>query len=243
MREDLLQHIDNHHGGLQRYRNALFSLLSIMPYVVKGQEWRAIVSNFTEFFSRSAMDWEKFTREMRRLLTSEQGLPFQSRWSPRARRACVFCARLLWQEELFDLFLAGPECFMKSPERVADLLAWEEYSAHWSDIPVEELKASAVDLRLGATDEFRLVLLHKRRVNEAQASGNQKVFVCADCHEAFCPPAPWMYKYALANHLWLGRWDPLFREAISNLCHHSRIGARSDHESCAPPRGSRLKPW
>ena len=26
-----------------------------------------------------------------------------------------------------------------------------------------------------------------------------------------------MCKYALANHLWLGRWDPLFREA--NLCH------------------------
>ena len=106
---------------------------------------------------------------------------------------------------------------MKSPQRVAELLDWEEYSTHWPHIPQEELKASAVYLRLGATDQYRLVLLHKRRVKDAQARGDEKVFVCADCHEAFSPPTPWMCKYALAHHNWLGRWDPLFRDA--NLSH------------------------
>ena len=67
-REDLLAHIDAEHGGLQRYRNALFATLSLLPYVVKGQEWRAVQANFSEFFARSAMDWEWFTPEMDELL-------------------------------------------------------------------------------------------------------------------------------------------------------------------------------
>ena len=45
-REDWLAHVDAEHGGLQRYRNALFSVLSLRPYVVKGQEWRAVQANF-----------------------------------------------------------------------------------------------------------------------------------------------------------------------------------------------------
>ena len=36
-------------------------------------------------------------------------------------------------------------------------------------------------------------------------------------HEAFKSKKPQMCKYALAHHLWLGRWDPLFRNA--NLSH------------------------
>ena len=61
------------------------------------------------------------------------------------------------------------------------------------------------------------MLLHKRRVNEAQASGDEPVFTCVDCFAAFSPARPSMSKYALANHMWLGRWDPLFRDA--NLSH------------------------
>ena len=56
-REEWLDHVNEEHGGLQRYRNALFSQLALSPYVVKGQEWRAILANFSEFFARSAMDW------------------------------------------------------------------------------------------------------------------------------------------------------------------------------------------
>ena len=60
-REDFIAHVDAEHGGLQRYRNALFSTLSLLPYVVKGQEWRAVQANFSEFFAGSAMDWEWFS--------------------------------------------------------------------------------------------------------------------------------------------------------------------------------------
>ena len=38
-REDFIDHVNTEHGGLQRYRNALFSTLSLLPYIVKGQEW------------------------------------------------------------------------------------------------------------------------------------------------------------------------------------------------------------
>ena len=43
------------------------------------------------------------------------------------------------------------------------------------------------------------------------------MYVCEDCYEAFRHKTPKLCKYALANHLWLGRWDPLFRDA--NLAH------------------------
>ena len=94
-REDFLAHVDAEHGGLQRYRNALFSMLSLLPYVVKGQEWRAVQANFSEFFARSAMDWEYFTPEMEEHLASPGGLSADHRWAPRALQACVFCARRL----------------------------------------------------------------------------------------------------------------------------------------------------
>jgi hypothetical protein len=45
-REHLMAHIDEKHGGLQRYRHALFSMLSLQPYVVSGQEWRSVQAVF-----------------------------------------------------------------------------------------------------------------------------------------------------------------------------------------------------
>ena len=215
--EDWLHHTMDEHGGLQRYRNALFSMLSLKPYAVTGQEWRAVVGNFSEFFARSAMDWESFTPDMKEAMKSDGGLPPQSRWEPRGRSACVFCARLLWREVLHDVFLAGPHCFMESPALVAELLAWEHYHQHWPDILATELKASAVKLRIGESQDRRLVLLHKRRVHEPQATSDQPVCACEDCYEAFRHKKPLLCKYSLANHPWLGRWDPLFRNA--NLAH------------------------
>ena len=73
-REDFIAHVDAEHGGLQRYRNAFFSLASLLPHVVRGQEWRMVLGNFTEFISRAAKDWENFTPEMREALSSEDGL-------------------------------------------------------------------------------------------------------------------------------------------------------------------------
>ena len=132
------------HGGVQRFRNALFASLSLKPYVVQGEEWRAIVANYAEFYARSAADWEKPTARMRELAQTPAGLPAGERWAPRARCACVFCARLHWSEELYWEFLAGDECFMKNPGSVAKLLSWEVYHEHWPDIPADELRTSAV---------------------------------------------------------------------------------------------------
>ena len=202
---------------MQRYRNALFSILSLLPYVVRGQEWRAVQANFSEFFARSAMDWEYFTPEMERLLATPEGLPPEGRWSPRSLQACVFCARRYWEEDLYEVYLAGKKCFMQDAKAVAEMLHWSRYHDHWPDIPTAELKGSAVWLRIGATDEESLVLLHKRRVNEQQRLGEAPAFVCEDCYDAFSLKQPHMCRFALANHLWLGRWLPLYRNA--NLSH------------------------
>ena len=163
------------------------------------------------------MDWEKFTPEMNEKLRSPAGLPPDERWAPRALQACVFCSRRLWQEDTRLVFLSGVHCFMKNPKAVADMLAWERYHAAWPDIPAEELKASAVSLPVGVANDERLLLLHKRRVDDEQRRGVKEAFTCQDCYDAFSPKKPTMCRFALANHMWLGRWDPLFRGA--NLSH------------------------
>jgi hypothetical protein len=218
-REGWLHHVNGEHGGLQRYRDALFILASLSPYVVKGQEWRAILQNFSEFYARSALDWEKFTPEMQETIACEECLGPDDRWYRRSRCACVFCAMLMWREELYEVYLAGPDCFMKAPGEVAKLLHWKTYHQHWPDIPEEELKASAVNLRVGDSrpPEYQLLLLHKRRVSQAQAEGDEKAFVCSDCHDAFKLQTPQLCRFSLANHMWIGRWDPLFRKA--NIAH------------------------
>ena len=78
-REDLPQHISETHGGRQRYRNAYLCLMQLAPHIVSGQEWRVILANYTEFYCRSANDWEQFTPEMKALLTSGQGIPRELR--------------------------------------------------------------------------------------------------------------------------------------------------------------------
>ena len=98
--------------------------------MAQGEEWRAIVANYAEFYARSAADWEKPTARMRELAQTPAGLPAGERWAPRARCACVFCARLHWSEELYWEFLAGDGCFMKNPGSVAKLLSWEVYHEH-----------------------------------------------------------------------------------------------------------------
>ena len=85
---------------------------------------------------------------MRELAGSSEGLSAEERWAPRARSACVFCARTYWTEELTSCFLAGAQCFMKSPTKVVALSDWRVYRAQWPDIPTEELQASAVNLRV-----------------------------------------------------------------------------------------------
>ena len=160
---------------------------------------------------------ETDTPEMEEHLASPGGLSADHRLAPRALQACVFCARRPWQEDMYEDYLAGDWCSMQSPEKVAELLHWESYHTHWPDIPAEKLKGSAVSLGAGAPDDEPLLLLHKRRVNEQQRRGDAPAFVCEDCHDAFSLEKPHMCRFALANHMWLGRWQPLFRDA--NLSH------------------------
>ena len=121
------------------------------------------------------------------------------------------------------MFLAGEHCFMREPHRVWDMLSVKRYADRWPLIAATgELEASAVKImtknpkKKGPLSE-QLVLLHKRRVTEAQAAGDDAVHVCSDCKEAFQGCSPHLCKYVLANDIWLGRWHPLFRDA--NLSH------------------------
>ena len=95
-RSALLQHIEQKHGGLQRYRNSMLMLESLCPHIVVGSEVRHYVRNYATFLREARMDWEG---------TAEVGL--------RRRLGCSFCARSFWKEELWEAFLAGEHCFMQ----------------------------------------------------------------------------------------------------------------------------------
>ncbi|CAE7839256.1 unnamed protein product, partial [Symbiodinium sp. CCMP2592] len=198
VREELLAHIDEMHGGLQRYRNAYLHLESLCPHIVAGSEVRHYVSNYAEFLRRSAMDWEASALSC-----------------ARERIGCAFCARCFWRESMQECFLKGPKCCMAAAETVWEMLSVKRYHERWPLIPTKELEASSVDV--GTARCPVLVLLHKRRVTGDMVRGNAPAAVCEDCVEAFSGRKPWLCKYALANDLWLGRPDPLLWKA--NMTH------------------------
>ena len=198
-REELLEHIDEKHGGLQRYRNAMLMLESLCPHVVVGSEIRQYVSNYATFLRESKMDWEKGAHD-----------------SLRCRVGCAFCARSFWKEELWEVHLTGELGFMQSPDAVWKLLSVDRYQERWPLIPAEELRASSVTV-VGGDGRAVQVLLHKRRVTQDMACGRCPTLVCQDCWRAFSPKKPQMCRYALANDMWLGRIDPLLWQA--NMTH------------------------
>ncbi|CAE7026696.1 unnamed protein product [Symbiodinium sp. CCMP2592] len=197
-REELLSHIDDKHGGLQRYRNAYLHLESLCPHVVVGSEVRHYVGNYAEFLRRSAMDWEA------------SALSY-----PRERIGCAFCARCFWRESMQECYLKGSKCFMAAADRVWEMVSVKRYHERWPLIPIKELEASSVDV--GTFGDPVPVLLHKRRVTAEMTRGDVPAAVCEDCVEAFSGKKPWLCKYALANDLWLGRPDPLLWKA--NMTH------------------------
>lgn len=77
---------------------------------------------------------------------------------------------------------------MQNPALVAELLAWEAYHSSWPDIPENELRASAVSLPIGCSRAERLVLLHKRRVNEEQRRGMEPVHLSSSSPFRFRVP-------------------------------------------------------
>ena len=198
-RPALLQHIDQKHGGLQRYRHAMLMLESLSPHVVVGSEVRQFVRNYASFLRESRMDWEG---------AEEATL--------RRRLGCCFCARSFWKEELFEVFIAGEHSFMMNPDVVWKFLSVERYKERWPLIPEAELLASSVSV-VDSFGQKVSVLLHKRRVDADMICGNSAASVCRDCYYAFAPKQPKLCKFALANDLWLGRPDPLLWQA--NMTH------------------------
>ena len=130
--------------------------------------------------------------------------------------ACVFCAMLHWGEYLRDVFLAGPQCFMHDPAKVAELLSAEKYHESWPIIPRENLMASAVDLPhldLEGNLTFTKVLMHKRRVPPEALQGSVAVDACEKCYHAFSKRKPILSEPCLANWLWIGRHESIFQRA------------------------------
>ena len=56
--EELREHVDEHHGGMQHYRHNVFALLAEQPPFVGGQLQRAVVRNFSEFLARGNLGWK-----------------------------------------------------------------------------------------------------------------------------------------------------------------------------------------
>ena len=134
-RAQLLVHIDEFHGGLQRYRNAMLHLESLCPHVVVGQEVRHYVSNYATFLRFGAMDWEQsFVRA-----ASEQSEPDTLL---RRRAGCGFCARSFWSEEMTAVFLSGDSCFMQNRDAVWKLLSVDRYHERWPLIPLEDCRTT-----------------------------------------------------------------------------------------------------
>ncbi|CAK0880981.1 unnamed protein product [Prorocentrum cordatum] len=151
--------------------------------------------------------------------TEEDQPPAEEQPAPEPRRyvACAFCAVQYWNDELTQEFIAGPNCFMKNPAKVAHLLSAEWYHEQWDLIPWEQLLASSVDLpHLGPDGETMMttpVLMHKRRVPEGACAGAKHVYVCHNCKDCYKGPTPRLSPSALSNYLWLGRHEPVFRDA------------------------------
>ena len=144
-RSALLQHIDDKHGGLQRYRNAMLMLESLSRHVVVGSEVRQYVRNYATFLREARIDWDGADDV-----------------SLRRRLGCCFCARSFWKEDLLEVFLAGQQCFMLNPDAVWQFLSVERYKQRWPLIPESELLASSVSVSDSFGQKVQ-VLLHKRR--------------------------------------------------------------------------------
>ena len=107
-------------------------------------------------------------------------------------------------------YIAGEQCFMAMPGKVAQLLSVERYLELFPLIPQDNIYASAVDLP--HDDMYTPVLMHKRRITQAALKGMEKVNVCAQCYEAFKGTKPKLSAVCLANCNWIGRHEIMFRD-------------------------------
>ena len=127
---------------------------------------RAIISNFSEFYTRGSLDWRNFTADMHAAARSSCGLSGAHRWESRRMMVCVCCARMFWSEDLSQLHISGPHAdWIRRPEEAWALLSSDAYSCRALLIPHSELQASAVCI------DGQDVLLHIRRCSQIAVHG------------------------------------------------------------------------
>ena len=227
----LERHCTHEHGNWQEYRKRLLWLAQTgNPEAIPPWYKRMMVQNLA-FFQTSCLPGSGSNSWLQ-----QETLPP----CPRRDEACVVCARLdflehryptnLWSavgeeegiaeesdEEIEEgrrrtNLLVKDGVFQLGPaHRVNELLCVARYAESFPCIPPEELEASAVVHPRNSDYKW---LLHKRRVPcDAAGAGlhGHLVWLCKDCRNDLCKQCPKMPKFALANHMWVGREVPLYQ--------------------------------
>ena len=225
-REEFLKHCDDIHAGYQSYRNRVLYLLSETVFQFPGSLQRAAMQNFAEFQCRAQTDWQHFTQPMQDALNDESlddsKVGRTDRWTSRSWVACCVCTMQAWQEEMVQAHIAGDDCCFSNFEAVADLLNPARYIRTWPTVPEQEIWSSAVKIKMPRKDknkmkgqaeieQFKTMLLHKRRVTVGMGDGKDPANLCHDCFNCLRKATPEMPVNALANGRWLGRHPEIMR--------------------------------
>jgi len=195
MESEACAHFDVFHGGLKRYREEFLCLEACRPHVVKGEEWRHILANFSEFSTQAAKSWNERQKQRR---------------APRSRcmSCCCICARSFWSEELTLAPFAGPDSPILNSSSVAKLLSAKRYFEKWPLYLWEELEASSIVLG------GELILVNSKRVPDDALEKDKwsPAPWCQDCSRSLWQKSPKMPKIALAAGCFLGRIQKPFRD-------------------------------
>jgi len=198
MESEACAHFDVFHGGLKHYREEFLCLEACRPHVVKGEEWRHILANFSEFSTQAAKSWNERQKQRR---------------APRSRcmSGCCICARSFWSEELTLAPFAGPDSPILNSSSVAKLLSAKRYFEKWPLYLWEELEASSIVLG------GELILVNSKRVPDDALEKDKwsPAPWCQDCSRSLWQKSPKMPKFALAAGCFLGRIQKPFRDMHS----------------------------
>ena len=94
----LVTHINEEHGGVEKYRQLFLCEEACQGHEVMGEEWRMILANFAAFQTQSATSWDDLNDMVK-------GTPHV-----RCRGGCCICARTAWSEDHRWAPLLGPQC-------------------------------------------------------------------------------------------------------------------------------------
>ena len=185
----LVTHINEEHGGVEKYRQLFLCEEACQGHEVMGEEWRMILANFAAFQTQSATSWDDLNDMVK-------GTPHV-----RCRGGCCICARTAWSEDHRWAPLLGPQCPFQNCHKVAMLLSTATYAEKWPLIPKSELEGSSVLFH------ETLILVNTRRIPREALDPDlcAPVPFCLECYSALARKTPVMPMYALADSKWIGR--------------------------------------